>query len=157
MLSVYYREQEIIQFTKSRNILNIYCQFQNVFIHVSNIVAVQRNKILLLVTSSVLTLTLLTSVFTINAYAVDIHSKDSYIFFCIVTYKVTFDSVKLNIGESKTVGCDTDKPADINLDPYLPDKKNFARVFYCDHDNPLTWADSDSMKSGDVWTIKCVR
>ena len=74
-----------------------------------------------------------------------------------MSYKVTFDTLNINTGDSKTVGCDTDKPADIHLDPYLPTKQHFSKVFWCDHDNPFIVASSDSMNSGDVWTIKCVK
>lgn len=114
-------------------------------------------KIFLLVISSVFITALLANVTAVNAKTVEIKSKESYIFFCVVSYKVTFDTLKINIGDSKTVGCDTDKSADIHLNPYLPTKQHFSKVFWCDHDNPLILASSDSMDSGDVWTIKCVK
>ena len=76
-----------------------------------------------------------------NAQDVDwtheIKKGKSYVIYCHAGFAIATSHVKLQPGESKTVGCETDKQADIHLKWGVIHGENSEKVFWCDHDNPL--------------------
>src|SRR5688572_20002349 len=76
-----------------------------------------------------------------NAQSVDrtveIKDKSSYGVACHEGFAIITKADKLKHGESKTVGCDTQRPTDIHLKAGIQHGEESERVFYCNHDNPL--------------------
>jgi hypothetical protein len=88
---------------------------------------------------------------TSNAYATDVHSKDSLTVFCVQKAGVSFDAIKLKPGESKTVGCEYGGNVDIDLN-----SMHWMQVFYCNHDNWLTIPDQKLLQLSERTDVKCV-
>jgi hypothetical protein len=86
---------------------------------------------------------------------VEIKKEKSYVLYCHGGFAIATSHVKLQPGESKTVGCDTNRPADIHLKAGIQHGEDSEKVFWCDHNNPLIIAGASRIGYDKVFKVEC--
>jgi hypothetical protein len=119
------------------------------------------NVLCLFIVTIVMTMGMVTGFSPLSeAFATEVHSKDSLTVFCGAKIGISYDAIKLKPGDSKKVGCSVN-PDDVDIDlvqwgSCTHSGCQWMQVFWCNHKNPFEVPKEKLLHSGDITDVKCV-